>query len=213
MYLTQKVNWGHYFCVSSLGQDRHFMQSSKPCADLTVCRTKTVPSFLSYFKTVSVGPGPEIEPLTSHSAVKCYTTWTNPATIPDYFFIICLKNNANNGLPKIVEITSWRWSASTRWTWWWIASRLASVLSLLLLLFWQVNVGKSVNNFFPTLLKRGHSMGSIACHASVFRGAHFSSLPTNTCSTEDNIPFPLFYLRGNWPINSRAIKCWQAKCN
>ena len=30
----------------------------------------------------------------------------------------------------------------------------------------------------------------IASHAGVFRGARFSSLPTNTCSAEDNIPFP-----------------------
>ena len=37
----------------------------------------------------------------------------------------------------------------------------------------------------------------IASHAGVFRGARFSSLPTNACSTENNIPFPLFYLRGN----------------
>ena len=31
---------------------------------------------------------------------------------------------------------------------------------------------------------------NIASHAGVFRGARFSSLPTNACSTEDNIPFP-----------------------
>ena len=30
----------------------------------------------------------------------------------------------------------------------------------------------------------------LASNAGVFRGAHFSSLPTNTCSNEDNIPFP-----------------------
>ena len=30
----------------------------------------------------------------------------------------------------------------------------------------------------------------IASHAGVFRGARISSLPTNACSTEDNIPFP-----------------------
>ena len=30
----------------------------------------------------------------------------------------------------------------------------------------------------------------VAFHAGVFRGARFSSLPTNACSTEDNIPFP-----------------------
>ena len=28
----------------------------------------------------------------------------------------------------------------------------------------------------------------VASHAGVFRGARFSSLPTNACSTEDNIP-------------------------
>ena len=31
---------------------------------------------------------------------------------------------------------------------------------------------------------------TLASHAGVFRGAPFSSLPTNACSTEDNIPFP-----------------------
>ena len=30
----------------------------------------------------------------------------------------------------------------------------------------------------------------VASHAGIFMGAHFSSLPTNACSTEDNIPFP-----------------------
>ena len=31
---------------------------------------------------------------------------------------------------------------------------------------------------------------TVASHAGVFRGARISSLPTNACSTEDNIPFP-----------------------
>ena len=30
----------------------------------------------------------------------------------------------------------------------------------------------------------------LASHAGVFRRARISSLPTNACSTEDNIPFP-----------------------
>ena len=34
------------------------------------------------------------------------------------------------------------------------------------------------------------SASRLASHAGVFRGARFSSLPTNACSTEDNIPFP-----------------------
>ena len=30
----------------------------------------------------------------------------------------------------------------------------------------------------------------VATHEGVFRGARFSSFPTNACSTEDNIRFP-----------------------
>ena len=30
----------------------------------------------------------------------------------------------------------------------------------------------------------------VASHAGVFSGARISSLPTNACSTENNIPFP-----------------------
>ena len=36
----------------------------------------------------------------------------------------------------------------------------------------------------------------LASHAGVFRGARISSLPTNACSTEDNIPLPLSHSRG-----------------
>ena len=52
---------------------------------------------------------------------------------------------------------------------------------------------------------------NVASHAGVLRGARFSSPPpppTNACSTENNIPFPLFYLRGKWPINS----CFSVSC-
>ena len=37
--------------------------TSKPCAGLAIGRTKAlhVPSFLSYFKTLSIGPAPGIE--------------------------------------------------------------------------------------------------------------------------------------------------------
>ena len=40
---------------------------------LAACSAKAVPSFLSYFKTLSIDPVLEIEPVTSHLAVKCYT--------------------------------------------------------------------------------------------------------------------------------------------
>ena len=41
-------------------------------ATLAVCMAKAAPSFLSYFKTLSIGPVPGIKPTTSHSAVKHY---------------------------------------------------------------------------------------------------------------------------------------------
>ena len=40
------------------------------CLQATVCRAKEVPSFISYFKTQSIGPALGIELRTSHSAVK-----------------------------------------------------------------------------------------------------------------------------------------------
>ena len=42
-------------------------------------QVKGVPSFLSYFKTLSIGPPLRIEPATSRSAVKRSTDWANPA--------------------------------------------------------------------------------------------------------------------------------------
>ena len=64
---------GHYFYVSYWRR----MWSSEPREDLAICSVKGVPSFLSYFKTMSIGPAPEIEPTTSHSAVKGSTDWAN----------------------------------------------------------------------------------------------------------------------------------------
>ena len=46
------------------------MWSSEPRKVLAACSAKEVPSFLSYFKTLSIGPAPGIEPTTSRSAVK-----------------------------------------------------------------------------------------------------------------------------------------------
>ena len=44
--------------------------SSEPREGPAVCSAKAVSSFLSYFKTLSIGPAPGIEPATSCSAVK-----------------------------------------------------------------------------------------------------------------------------------------------
>ena len=62
----------------------NFIWSSEPCRGQAICRAKAVPSFLSQFKTTSVGPAPGIEPLTSCSAVKCSTNWAYPAVV-NYF--------------------------------------------------------------------------------------------------------------------------------
>ena len=69
MSLARKCCSGHRF-TSPTKRDRHFTRSSEPRDGPAACSAKAVHSFLSYFKTVSVGPVPEIEPATSRSAVK-----------------------------------------------------------------------------------------------------------------------------------------------
>ena len=51
---------------------------TEPREGLAVWRTKEVPLFLSYFKTLSIGPAPGIEPANSRSAVKRATDWAKP---------------------------------------------------------------------------------------------------------------------------------------
>ena len=53
--------------------------SSEPREGLAACSAKEVPSFLSYFKALSIGSAPGIEPATSRSAVERSTDWANPA--------------------------------------------------------------------------------------------------------------------------------------
>ena len=65
------------FYVSYWRRDRHFTWSSEPREGLAACSTKVVPSFLSYFKTLSIGPAPGMEPATSRSAVTRPTDWAN----------------------------------------------------------------------------------------------------------------------------------------
>ena len=66
----ESANWGDYINVSYWRRDRHFTWSSEPREGPAACSAKGVPSFLSYFKTLSIGPVPGIEPATSRSAVK-----------------------------------------------------------------------------------------------------------------------------------------------
>ena len=46
------------------------MWRSEPREGLAACGAKGIPSFLSYFKTLSIGPALGIELTTSRSAVK-----------------------------------------------------------------------------------------------------------------------------------------------
>ena len=58
------------FYFSNWRRDRHFTWSSEPREGLACCSAKGVPSFLGYFKTLSIGPVPGIEPANSRSAVN-----------------------------------------------------------------------------------------------------------------------------------------------
>ena len=60
--------------------------SFEPREGLAICRAKAVPSFLSYFKTPSIGPAPGIKLATSHSTVKRSTDSTNPAAVDQKLF-------------------------------------------------------------------------------------------------------------------------------
>ena len=86
---NESANWGHYFYVSYWSRDRLFTWSSEPReGQAASAQCKGVPLFLNYFKTLSNGPAPGIEPGTTRSAVKRPTDWANPAaeTIGDLRF-------------------------------------------------------------------------------------------------------------------------------
>ena len=55
------------------------------------CRAKAVPSFLSYFKTLSIGPAPGIEPGTFLSAVERSPDLANPAA--KFWFVDKMQGN------------------------------------------------------------------------------------------------------------------------
>ena len=74
---------------------------------------------------------------------------------------------------------------------------------------WKQNTIQSYHYCIIFLINLSRSKE--ASHTIILRGAFISSLPTNACSSKNNIPFPLFYLRGKWQINSFEITCWQAK--
>ena len=70
MYLAQKCGDTIFtsFTVNNYCKwDGHF--SYEPKEGLAICRAKAVPSFLSYFKTLSIGPVLAIESMTSLSTM------------------------------------------------------------------------------------------------------------------------------------------------
>ena len=70
MYLATKVLTGdNIFYVTYWRRDRYITWSSEPREGLAACNAKGVPSFPSYFKTLSNGPAPGIGPATFLSAV------------------------------------------------------------------------------------------------------------------------------------------------
>ena len=72
-----------FMYVSYWRRDRYFTctLSSKPRECLSACSAKEVPSFLSYFKTLSIGPVPGIEPATFCFAVTCSTNRANTVAV------------------------------------------------------------------------------------------------------------------------------------
>ena len=57
-------------CLRNMEMDHPLMCASEPREGLSVCRAKEVPSFLSYFRTLSIGPAPGTEPRTFCAVVK-----------------------------------------------------------------------------------------------------------------------------------------------
>ena len=69
------------FYVSNWRWDRHFTWSSEPRKGLACCSAKGVPSFLSYFKTLSIGPAQEsnLQPPALQSTRS--TDWATTAAV------------------------------------------------------------------------------------------------------------------------------------
>ena len=65
-----KVLIGDTIFTSPTGDGTAILQGYPSHEGLAACSAKGVPSFLSYLKTLSVGPAPGIKPSTTHSAIK-----------------------------------------------------------------------------------------------------------------------------------------------
>ena len=59
--------------MSLTGDRTAILRSHPKHAKVVACSAKGIPPFLSYFKTLSIGPVPGIKPTSFHSAVKLTT--------------------------------------------------------------------------------------------------------------------------------------------
>ena len=84
LYFSTKVQIEDTTFTSPTGDGTaiFFTWSSEPSEGLAVCTAKAVPSFLSYLRTLSIGPAQEIEPATSRIVVKRSSAdWASPGAV------------------------------------------------------------------------------------------------------------------------------------
>ena len=103
----ESTNWMHYFYVSYWRHNRHFTWSSEPGEGLATCSAKGVPSFFSYFNTMSIGQARGIKPATTNSAVRCSSDWTNPAIVKAAWWLELLQLYYSKQIKKPVNIHAW----------------------------------------------------------------------------------------------------------
>ena len=84
LYLSVNVFSTKVLIGDTIFYDRHFTWLSELREGPAACSSKGGPSFLSYFKTLSIGLVPRIEPSTSCSAVKC----SNDRAIRAVYFLL-----------------------------------------------------------------------------------------------------------------------------
>ena len=108
---STEVLIGDIILTSPSGDGIAIPWSSEPREGLAICRAKVLPSFLSYFKTLSIGPTAGIEPATSRSAVKRSIDWANPTA--EILNEICFR--FNDRIEREIESVT---LSNLYWDWW-----------------------------------------------------------------------------------------------
>ena len=75
---------------------------SEPREGLAVFRLKAVPWFLRYFKILSIGPVPGMEPAISRSVVKYFTDWANEK------LVLIINNSFIVGKFSLLQEKKWK---------------------------------------------------------------------------------------------------------